>query len=165
MTLLTRALDRWQSLRLSRGNKGSLFVLVPESEPDDAELESYLAPPPPPSQPVEPSELTRDPVVVRCIHERPCDILGHARGRCSFLPSQVAARLRMAIGSCPRRCCGQRSSEGCARAAVRTEAAHRGYTLRLPTVAVHRGCPPGLQTKGAHREDAHCDAEHCVCCA
>mmetsp|Transcript_48247 Transcript_48247/g.160877 ORF Transcript_48247/g.160877 Transcript_48247/m.160877 type:complete len:313 (-) Transcript_48247:1100-2038(-) len=36
------------SLRLSRGNKGSLFVLVPEPRPDDPELEALLQPPPPP---------------------------------------------------------------------------------------------------------------------
>ena len=29
-------------LRLSRGNKGTLFVLTPESEPDDPELEALL---------------------------------------------------------------------------------------------------------------------------
>ena len=49
------------SLRLSRGNKGSLFVLTPEPEPDDAELEAYLEPPPPPPPPVDAAMLTRDP--------------------------------------------------------------------------------------------------------
>ena len=32
------------TLRLSRGNKGSLFVLAPESQPDAAELQSLLSP-------------------------------------------------------------------------------------------------------------------------
>lgn len=52
------------SLRLSRGNKGSLFVLAPEPEPDDPELEALLEPPPPPSPPVSASSLTKDPVIV-----------------------------------------------------------------------------------------------------
>ena len=52
------------SLRLSRGNKGSLFVLVPESEPDDPELENLLQPPPPPPPPPPAESLTRDPVLV-----------------------------------------------------------------------------------------------------
>ena len=53
------------SLRLSRGNKGSLFVLVPEPEPDDAELERLLAPPPPPPpRPPPAPELSEDPVIV-----------------------------------------------------------------------------------------------------
>lgn len=52
------------TLRLSRGNKGSLFVLVPEPEPNDGELEAFLdedpAPPPSPSS----ASLTKDPVIV-----------------------------------------------------------------------------------------------------
>ena len=52
------------TLRLSRGNKGSLFVLVPESEPDDPELEAYLAPPPPPPPPPPLASLPLDPVIV-----------------------------------------------------------------------------------------------------
>ena len=51
-------------LRLSRGNKGSLFVLVPEPEPDDPELEALLEPPPPPPPPADPSTLVRDPVLI-----------------------------------------------------------------------------------------------------
>jgi ankyrin repeat protein len=46
-----------------RGNKGSLFVLVPEPEPDDPELEALLQPPPPPP-PADPSALTKDPVLI-----------------------------------------------------------------------------------------------------
>jgi hypothetical protein len=52
------------SLRLSRGNKGSLFVLVPESEPDDPELEKLLTPPPPPPPPPPPESLSRDAVLI-----------------------------------------------------------------------------------------------------
>jgi len=52
------------TLRLSRGNKGSLFVLVPEPEPDDPELEALLEPPPPPPPPVDASSLVKDPVLV-----------------------------------------------------------------------------------------------------
>lgn len=51
-------------LRLSRGNKGSLFVLVPEPEPDDPELEALLEPAPPPSPPVPAASLSKDPVIV-----------------------------------------------------------------------------------------------------
>jgi hypothetical protein len=57
-----------ENLRLSRGNKGSLFVLVPEAEPDDPELEALLDPPPPPPAAAadEPaaSAPTLDPVIV-----------------------------------------------------------------------------------------------------
>jgi hypothetical protein len=52
------------NLRLSRGNKGSLFVLVPEPEPDDPELEALLDPPSPPPPPPAPSSLTKDPVLI-----------------------------------------------------------------------------------------------------
>jgi hypothetical protein len=51
-------------LRLSRGNKGSLFVLVPEPEPDDPELELLLAPAAPPPASPSPQELRKNPVVV-----------------------------------------------------------------------------------------------------
>lgn len=51
-------------LRLSRGNKGSLFVLVPEPEPDDPELEALLEPPPPPPPPVAATSLVKDPVLI-----------------------------------------------------------------------------------------------------
>lgn len=51
-------------LRLSRGNKGSLFVLTPETEPDDPELEALLQPPPPSSPPPSPEALAKDPVLV-----------------------------------------------------------------------------------------------------
>ena len=50
-------------LRLTRGNKGSLFVLTPESEPNDPELEALLSPPPP-SAPTPPVAATRAPVLV-----------------------------------------------------------------------------------------------------
>ena len=52
------------NLRLSRGNKGSLFVLAPEPEPDDPELEALLEPPPPPPPPPPADTLTKDPVIV-----------------------------------------------------------------------------------------------------
>ena len=52
------------SLRLSRGNKGSLFVLAPEPEPDDPELEALLEPPPPPPPRTDPSSLPREPVLI-----------------------------------------------------------------------------------------------------
>ena len=51
-------------LRLSRGNKGSLFVLTPEAEPDDPEIEAYLSPPPPPPPQPSADTLTKDPVIV-----------------------------------------------------------------------------------------------------
>ena len=51
-------------LRLSRGNKGSLFVLTPEPEPDDPELEALLSPPPPPPPPPPADTLTKDPVLI-----------------------------------------------------------------------------------------------------
>ena len=47
-----------------RGNKGSLFVLAPEPEPDDAELEALLRPPPPPLPPVDAATLTKGPVLI-----------------------------------------------------------------------------------------------------
>merc|ERR1719343_1401875 len=50
-------------LRLSRGNKGSLFVLVPEPEPDDPELEALLDPRPP-LPAIDRASLTRDPVLI-----------------------------------------------------------------------------------------------------
>jgi pimeloyl-ACP methyl ester carboxylesterase len=50
-------------LRLSRGNKGSLFVLVPEPEPDDPELEALLDPQPS-LPPIERASLTKDPVLI-----------------------------------------------------------------------------------------------------
>lgn len=53
-----------EKLRLSRGNKGSLFVLTPEPEPDDPELEAYLDPAPPPAPAPPASTLVRDPVIV-----------------------------------------------------------------------------------------------------
>jgi len=52
------------NLRLSRGNKGSLFVLTPEPQPDNPELEALLEPPPPPPPPVDPETLTMDPVLI-----------------------------------------------------------------------------------------------------
>jgi len=52
------------TLRLSRGNKGSLFVLVPEPEPDDAELEALLQLPPPPPPLPPPEALTKQPVLI-----------------------------------------------------------------------------------------------------
>lgn len=51
-------------LRLSRGNKGSLFVLAPEPEPDDPELEALLDPPPPPAPPVPAAALDKGPVLI-----------------------------------------------------------------------------------------------------
>ena len=53
-----------KSLRLSRGNKGSLFVLSPEEEPDDPELEALLEPEAAPPPPPPPEALTKDPVIV-----------------------------------------------------------------------------------------------------
>ena len=52
------------SLMCVRGNKGSLFVLTPEPEPDDAELEALLQPPPPPLPPVDTATLTKGPVLI-----------------------------------------------------------------------------------------------------
>lgn len=52
------------SLRLSRGNKGSLFVLVPEPEPDDAQLEALLQPAPPPPPPPPAETMGKGPVLV-----------------------------------------------------------------------------------------------------
>ena len=52
------------NLRLSRGNKGSLFVLTPEPEPDDPELEALLELPPSPTPPPDPASLTKDPVLI-----------------------------------------------------------------------------------------------------
>ena len=52
------------NLRLSRGNKGSLFVFAPEPDPDDPELESYLSPPPPPAATPPAATLTKEPVLV-----------------------------------------------------------------------------------------------------
>ena len=55
------------TLRTSRGNKGSLFVLAPEPEPDDPELEAYLAPPAAPADPSPAADLPpldKDPVIV-----------------------------------------------------------------------------------------------------
>mmetsp|Transcript_54789 Transcript_54789/g.102732 ORF Transcript_54789/g.102732 Transcript_54789/m.102732 type:complete len:601 (+) Transcript_54789:74-1876(+) len=53
-----------EKLRLSRGNKGSLFVLTPEPEPDDPELEAYLDPPPEKAPAPPASTLVRDPVII-----------------------------------------------------------------------------------------------------
>ena len=50
-------------LRLTRGNKGSLFVLTPEAEPNDPELEALLSPPPPSAPPVAVAQ-TKAPVLV-----------------------------------------------------------------------------------------------------
>jgi len=52
------------SLRLSRGKKGSLFVLVPEPRPDDPELEALLQPPPPPPRRAAAASLTKEPVLI-----------------------------------------------------------------------------------------------------
>jgi hypothetical protein len=52
------------TLRLSRGNKGSLFVLVPEPDPDDAELEAMLELSPIPTPPPLPETLTKQPVLI-----------------------------------------------------------------------------------------------------
>jgi len=49
-------------LRLSRGNKGTLFVLAPEPLPNDSTLEALLAPaaPPPPAA----AELPNEPIII-----------------------------------------------------------------------------------------------------
>ncbi|KAL1528890.1 hypothetical protein AB1Y20_010213 [Prymnesium parvum] len=51
-----------ERLRLSRGNRGTLFALVPETEPDGTELAALLSPPPPP--PPAAGAMEKDPVLL-----------------------------------------------------------------------------------------------------
>jgi pimeloyl-ACP methyl ester carboxylesterase len=53
-------------LRLSRGNKGSLFVLSPEPEPDEPELEAYLTPPSAAAPPASTDTATSKKPVLVC---------------------------------------------------------------------------------------------------
>ena len=49
---------------VSRAGTRAFFVLTPEPEPDDPELEALLSPPPPPPPPPPADTLTKDPVLI-----------------------------------------------------------------------------------------------------